>query len=81
MRGHPEIESVTLKINTMEALFFISTFLGVYFLFSIFYPKTLFFFLPERFRTRSLGVWLTILFVALAIIFVSCSPGAQATGI
>ena len=65
----------------MQALFFISTFLGIYFLFSIFYPKTMFFFLPEKNRSRSLGIWLTILFIALAIIFVSVSPAAQASGI
>lgn len=65
----------------MEALFFISTFLGIYFLFAIFYPRTMFFFLPEKCRTRSLGIWLTIIFVAAAIVFVSVSPGAQATGI
>lgn len=65
----------------MEALFFISTFLGIYFLFAIFYPKTMFFFLPERYRSRALGVWLTIVFVAAAIVFVSISSGAQATGI
>lgn len=65
----------------MEALFFISTFLGIYFLFAIFYPRTMFFFLPEKLRTRNLGIVLTILFVAAAIVFVSVSPGAQATGI
>lgn len=65
----------------MEALFFISTFLGIYFLFSIFYPQTMFFFLPERCRRRSWGILLTIIFVAAAIVFVSVSPGAQATGI
>lgn len=65
----------------MQALFFISTCLGIYFLFSIFFPKTMFFFLPDRNRTRMLGILLTILFVALAIIFVSVSPAAQASGI
>lgn len=65
----------------MQALFFISTFLGIYFLFAIFYPKTMFFFLPEKCRTRSLGILLTILFVALAIVFVSVSSAAQASGI
>lgn len=65
----------------MEALFFISTILAVYFLFSIFFPETLFFFLPPRCRKRSVGVVLTILFVAAAIVFVSVSTGAQATGI
>lgn len=65
----------------MEALFFISTILAVYFLFSIFYPQTLFFFLPEKCRTRAWGVVLTIIFVAAAIVFVSVSPGAQVSGI
>lgn len=65
----------------MEALFFICTFLGVYFLFSIFYPGTLLFFLPVKNRSRAIGVWLTIIFVLAAIVFVSISPGAQATGI
>lgn len=65
----------------MQALFFISTFLGIYFLFAIFYPKTMFFFLPEKRRSRALGVVLTILFVAAAIVFVSVSPAAQASGI
>lgn len=65
----------------MQALFFISTLLGVYFLFSIFYPKTMFFFLPERHRSRGLGVLLTIVFILAAIVFVSVSPAAQASGI
>lgn len=65
----------------MQALFFISTFLGIYFLFSIFYPKTLFFFLPERYRRRSIGVWLTIIFILAAVVFVSVSPAAQVSGI
>ena len=65
----------------MEALFFISTFLGIYFLISIFYPGTIFFFLPPKMRSRGLGILLTFLFVAAAIVFVSVSPGAQATGI
>lgn len=65
----------------MQALFFISTFLAVYILFAIFYPKTMFFFLPEKNRSRSLGVILTIIFIALAIIFVSVSPEAQTSGI
>lgn len=65
----------------MQALFFISTLLAVYFLFSIFYPETMFFFLPERLRRRSIGIVLTVLFIALAIIFVSVSPAAQASGI
>lgn len=65
----------------MQALFFISTFLGIYFLFSIFYPGTLFFFLPEKCRKRSLGIILTFIFVAAAIVFVSVSPAAQASGI
>lgn len=65
----------------MQALFFISTFLGIYFLFSIFYPKTMFFFLPERRRSRALGVVLTIIFILAAIVFVSVSPAAQVSGI
>ena len=65
----------------MQALFFISTFLGIYFLFSIFFPNTMFFFLPEKCRTRALGIVLTILFVAAAIVFVSVSPAAQGSGI
>ena len=65
----------------MQALFFIATFLGIYFLFSIFYPRTMFFFLPEKNRSRALGVVLTIIFVAAAIVFVSVSPAAQASGI
>lgn len=65
----------------MQALFFIATFLGIYFLFSIFYPKTMFFFLPEKNRSRALGVILTILFIAAAIVFVSVSPAAQTSGI
>ena len=65
----------------MQALFFISTFLGIYFLFSIFYPGTMFFFLPGRYRTRGLGIVLTIIFVAAAIVFVSASPAAQMSGI
>lgn len=65
----------------MQALFFIATFLGIYFLFSIFYPKTMFFFLPERNRRRSLGVWLTIICIAAAIVFVSVSQSAQVSGI
>lgn len=65
----------------MQALFFISTFLGIYFLFSIFYPRTMFFFLPEKNRVRWLGVLLTIIFVAAAIVFVSASPAAQVSGI
>lgn len=60
----------------MTALFYISTFLGVYFLFSIFYPGTMFFFLPRKYRRRSLGILLTVIFVAAAIIFVSCSSPA-----
>lgn len=65
----------------MQALFFISTFLSIYFLFSIFYPKTMFFFLPDKCRTRGLGIILTIVFVAAAIVFVSVSPAAQVSGI
>lgn len=65
----------------MQALFFIATFLGIYFLFSIFYPKTMFFFLPEKLRSRGLGIVLTIVFIAAAIVFVSVSPAAQASGI
>lgn len=41
----------------------------------------MFFFLPERLRRRSIGIVLTVLFIALAIIFVSVSPAAQASGI
>lgn len=65
----------------MQALFFISTFLGIYFLISIFFPGTMFFFLPERHRSRGLGIFLTILFVLAAIVFVSVSPAAQVSGI
>ena len=65
----------------MQALFFISTFLGLYSVLGIFFPHAMFFFLPEKNRSRSLGIWLTILFIALAIIFVSVSPAAQASGI
>lgn len=61
----------------MEALFAISTFLSGYFLFSIFFPQTLFFFLPEKCRRRWLGVLLTVIFIAAAIVFVSCDPRAQ----
>lgn len=62
----------------MVALFYIATFLGVYFLFSIFYPETMFFFLPRKYRRRSLGIWLTIICIAAAIVFVSCTPGLPA---
>lgn len=65
----------------METLFFIATILAAYFLFSIFFPETLFFFLPERYRRRSLGIWLTVIFIAAAIVFVSCSPYPQISGI
>ena len=65
----------------MQTLFFIATFLSIYFLFAIFYPKTMFFFLPEKCRTRALGVVLTIIFIAAAIVFVSVSPAAQASGV
>lgn len=64
----------------MQALFFIATFLGIYFLISIFFPQTMFFFLPEKNRSRGLGILLTFLFVAAAIVFVSISPVAQASG-
>lgn len=65
----------------MQTLFFISTLLAVYSLFAIFYPKTMFFFLPEKCRRRSIGVWLTIIFILAAVIFVSVSPAAQVSGI
>lgn len=57
----------------MIALCYIATFLSVYFLLSIFFPETLFFFLPKQTRTRSLGIWLTIICVAAAIVFLGCS--------
>lgn len=41
----------------------------------------MFFFLPGRYRTRGLGIVLTIIFVAAAIVFVSASPAAQMSGI
>lgn len=65
----------------MQALFFISTLLSIYFLFAIFYPDTMFFFLPKKNRRRSLGILLTIIFIAASIIFVSVSPAAQLSGI
>ena len=65
----------------MQALFFISTFLGLYSLLGIFFPHAMFFFLPEKCRRRSLAVCLTIIFVLAAIVFFSISPAAQCTGI
>ncbi|MCH5217863.1 MAG: hypothetical protein J1F07_04855 [Muribaculaceae bacterium] len=65
----------------MQALFFIATFVGIYFLIAIFNPKTMLFFLPEKWRKTSVAVWLTVFFVAAAIVFVSVSPAAQASGI
>lgn len=65
----------------MQALFFIATFLGIYFLISIFYPGTMFFFLPRKNRTRGLGLILTFIFIAAAIVFISVSPAAQLSGI
>lgn len=76
------LTNINLKnIDIMQALFFISTFLGIYFLISIFYPQTMFFFLPDRRRSRGLGILLTFIFVIAAIVFVSVSPAAQASGI
>lgn len=63
----------------MQALFFIATFLAAYFLVCIFFPQTMFFFLPAKNRSRGLAILLTFLFVAAAIVFVSVSPGAQAS--
>lgn len=64
----------------MQALFFISTFLGLYFLIAIFFPKAMFFFLPEKNRGRGLAILLTFIFVGAAIVFLSVSPAAQISG-
>lgn len=64
----------------MQALFFIATCLALYFLISIFFPKAMFFFLPEKNRSRGLAILLTFIFVAAAIVFMSVSPTAQISG-
>lgn len=63
----------------MQALFFIATFLGIYFVVSIFFPGLLFF-LPEKNRRRSLAIVLTVICIFAAIVFLAASPAAQVTG-
>ena len=64
----------------MQALFFISTLLGLYFLIAIFFPQTMFFFLPNKNRSRALAILLMVIFVGAAIVFLSVSPAAQVSG-
>lgn len=62
----------------MAALAYISAFLGLYFLFSIFFPRMIFF-LPAKCQTRGVGILLTIVFIIAAVVFVSVTHGAPVT--